>query len=131
MNTENVKVSKITAIISLALIPGSFLMFILLGLVSDAAPDEIYLVMLGLAIAMQIASFVLGIIAVKLKPSGLSITALVISIVVIVLEVLYVAFTIWVIYMACNALMMPIENTDSEFWRMVDGCATMGFILGK
>lgn len=129
MNTDRAKYSRITAIISLALMPGSFLMFFLMDLIPAEAPDGVFLMMLGLVGAMQIAAFVLGIIAVKYKPSGLSITALVISIVVIVLEILFVAFTVWVMVASCNAMMNYFESP--EFQHTLDGCASMGFITGK
>lgn len=129
MNNDKAKYSRIMAIISLALLPGSFLMLFLTDLIPSGAPDGVFLAMLGLAAAMQIAAFVLGIIAVKYKPSGWSITALVLSIVVIVLEILFIALTVWVIVSSCNAMIDYYESP--EFRRTLDGCASMGFIMRR
>lgn len=129
MNTDRAKHSRVTAIVSLALLLGSILMLVFTGVLPSGTPDGVFLFLLVLAGAMQIAAFVLGIIAVKYKPSGWSITALVLSIVVIVLEILFVAFTIWVIVASCNAM---VDYFDSpEFQRTLDGCASMGFIIGR
>lgn len=134
MNTDRAKYSKNMAIISLVFVPGSILLLVLSSVIPaeflpPVAEDVIYLTLFGLACAMQIAAFVLGIIAVKYKPSGLSITALVISIVVIVLEVVFVAMTIWMIMAACNAL---VDFFDSpELRETLDGCASMGTLLWR
>ena len=132
MNTDRAKYSKIMAIISLSLVPGSILLLVLTGILpsdimSPAVEDVIYPILLGLAGAMQIAAFVLGIIAVKYKPSGWSITALVISIVVIVVEVVFVAMTIWMFMAACNAMVDFLESP--ELRETLDGCASMGALL--
>lgn len=134
MNTDRAKYSKIMAIISLSLVPGSILLLVLTGILpsdimSPAVEDVIYPILLGLAGAMQIAAFVLGIIAVKYKPSGWSITALVISIVVIVLEVVFVAMTIWMLMAACNAMVDFFESP--ELRETLDGCASMGTLLWR
>ena len=134
MNNDRAKYSKIMAIISLALVPGSILLLVLSSVIpadflSPATEDAVYLTLFGVACAMQIAAFVLGIIAVKYKPSGLSITALVISIVVIVLEVVFVAMTIWMIMTACNAMIDFFESP--ELRETLDGCASMGTLLWR
>ena len=134
MNTDRAKYSKIMAIISLSLVPGSILLLVLTGILpsdimSPAVEDVIYPILLGLAGAMQIAAFVLGIIAVKYRPSGWSITALVISIVVIVLEVVFVAMTIWMLVAACNAMVDFFESP--ELRETLDGCASMGTLLWR
>lgn len=134
MNNDRAKYSKIMAIISLALVPGSILLLVLTSILpsdimSPAVEDVVYTILLGNAGAMQIAAFVLGIIAVKYKPSGWSITALVISIVVIVLEVVFVAMTIWMIMTACNAMIDFFESP--ELRETLDGCASMGTLLWR
>ena len=134
MNNDRAKYSKIMAIISLALVPGSILLLVLSSVIpadflSPATEDAVYLTLFGVACAMQIAAFVLGIIAVKYKPSGWSITALVISIVVIVLEVVFVAMTIWMIMTACNAMIDFFESP--ELRETLDGCASMGTLLWR
>ncbi len=134
MTNDKAKYSNIMAIISLAFVPASIFLLVLSGMIpSDVLPegaeDIVYLVLFGLAAAMQIAAFVLGIIAVKYKPSGLSITALVISIVVIVLEVVFVAMTIWMIMAACNAMVDFFESP--ELRETLDGCASMGTLLWR
>lgn len=134
MNNDRAKYSKIMAIISLALVPGSILLLVLTSILpfdimSPAVEDVVYTILFGIAGAMQIAAFVLGIIAVKYKPSGWSITALVISIVVIVLEVVFVAMTIWMIMTACNAMIDFFESP--ELRETLDGCASMGTLLWR
>jgi len=134
MNTDRAKYSKITAIISLALLPGSILLLMLTwnlpsDIMSLETADVVYPMLLGFAGVMQIAAFILGIIAVKYKPSGLSITALVLSIVVIVLEVVFVAMTIWLIITACNAV---ADFFGSPEWgETLEGCASMGTLLWR
>ncbi len=129
MDMDRAEHSKITAIISLALLQGSILMVVLSGVLPSGTPDVAFTILVALAGAMQIAAFVLGIIAVKYKPSGLSITALVLSIVVIVLEVLFIALTIWMIMAACGATVDFLESP--ELRETLDGCASMGAMLWR
>lgn len=126
MQEKHLKNAKRFAIISLSLMAGSFCLIFLFNLMPSIMQDTVGAVMMGSFCMMQIASFVLGILAVKEKPGALSIVALVVSATIIVLEILFIVFLIWSISMACGAIGYELGMPDSGFWHAVHGCGEIG-----
>lgn len=126
MMDKQSKNATVLAIISLSLLAGSFLILPLLDVIGNCFGEVASEWMIVVFLMMQVASLVLSIIAMKYKTNAIAIISLVFSIVVIVLEIVFVALLIWTIGMACSALAGEVNNPGSEFWQIIQGCGEIG-----